>query len=125
METDKINEHIIKLTGKVSINKKLSIDKNYKIRLDGDITETSDISNQDGTFNRQYKFEPLTCEIENENGQKVGGNVKSKTHAKIRGRHHIWRMENNSELDYDKFGRLLVLNFDEVMDLLNKLNGER
>jgi len=120
METP-VNEHILKLTGKASLPLALTMSKTYEVVLKGDITKTSDVDNQNGTINREYRFEPHHVEIVNDKGARIVGKDTSKTSQKIRSRHHIWTIDNASQLDYEWMGRQLVAHYDEVMELLKKL----
>lgn len=113
-----INEHILKLTGKVTLPKPLTLSKTYLIGVEGDVTESTDKDNNDGTFNREFKFEPLTVEVVNEKGDSIRAMGKTKMHQKIRGRHWVWQQENQSDVDYEQFGNLLIQKFDEVMEIL-------
>lgn len=113
-----INEHILKLTGKVTLPRPLMLSKTYRVNIEGDVTESKDTDNQDGTFNREFKFEPLMVEVLNELGQSMATKTKSKMSQKIRGRHFAWQSENMSDMDYEEFGRRLINKFDEVMEIL-------
>ena len=116
-----INEHILKLTGKVTLPKPLSLGKTYEVVVKGDVTEVRDIDNQDGTFNREFKFEPLTVEVVNDKGDSMKAREKGTTSKKQRGRHHFWAEENNNEMTYDQAGALIIKHYDEVMDLVKLL----
>lgn len=118
---ENINENILRLTGKVSLPKPLALSKSYVVSIEGDVTESKDIDNQDGTYNREFKFEPRLVEVVNENGDRLKTRDKSKMHQKIRGRHHIWATDCNSDMDYEEFGAKLIEHFDDVMEVI--LNG--
>ncbi len=113
-----INEHILKLTGKVTLPKPLGLSKRYWVRVEGDVTESRDIDNQDGTFNREFKFEPQTVEVENDKGERIATKTKSKMHAQIRQAHWKWATDNMSDMEYEEFGRRLINKMEDVMEVL-------
>ena len=55
----KINEYILKLTGKASLTEPLEIGKSYRIIISGDITSQQLDDNNDGTVDQSFKFVPV------------------------------------------------------------------
>lgn len=65
----KINEHVLKLQGKATLLKELELGHSFKVLVDGAIDQTIDEDNQDGTYNRLYRFRPILAEIIHDNGE--------------------------------------------------------
>ncbi len=51
-----INEHIIKLSGSAAIIAPLTMQKDLKVAMIGEIRAITDVPNDDGTINRIYRF---------------------------------------------------------------------
>ena len=64
-----INDYVLRLTGKVSLLEEISISHNYRIVIEGSITSDELKDNQDGTFNRVYRFEPVRVGVINAEGK--------------------------------------------------------
>lgn len=98
-----INEHILKISGKATLPKELSLGHNYKITTDGEITTITDSTNQDGTLDKIYKFEPILCEILGDNGESIKAKDTRKRSQQLRSVIvRNWR-ESNSALEQDDF----------------------
>ena len=67
----KVNDHVLRLTGKVSLLEPAHMGHNYKIVIGGSITTVTDKDNNDGTINREYKFEPVQVEAISPLGQTI------------------------------------------------------
>lgn len=116
-----INEHTIKLSGKVNLLEPLEMGKNYTITMSGDITTTTDTDNQDGTMNRTYKFEPLTAHLISENGDIVKLKDLKKLSQKLRARCYIYDQEHESEGSYERLIPKVIARFDEVAIILESI----
>lgn len=79
-----MDTYFIKLQGKANIPTGLEIDKNYKITADCSITQEKRDTNEDGSYSITYKAEPLTVEIENDNGKIVKARDPRKNSVKFR-----------------------------------------
>jgi len=64
-----LNEHIVKLQGKANIPKELLMGRSYSMSMTGAVDNISDSDNEDGTFDRLYRFRPLVAEIMSDNGE--------------------------------------------------------
>jgi hypothetical protein len=108
MDEIKINEHILKLSGRANIPQGLFIGKAYKISIDGEVTSTTDSNNQDGTCNRVYKYEPITVEIKNEYGDTI--KTKDVRKRSVQVRKTLWKfwMTSGTDMDFETF-------YDECM----------
>lgn len=100
----KISSYILKFSGKVELPKELEISKGYKIKLDGEVRSATDSTNDDGTFNRTYKFAPIIGEVEDELGQitktKDARSASKKMRACIR---HEWSENKDTKLDEEEY----------------------
>ena len=76
--------YYIKINGKANISEPLEIDHNYKITADCSITEDRKVSNEDGTYSITFKAEPMTVEIEKDNGEIIKANDPRKNSTKFR-----------------------------------------
>ena len=118
MET--INDYILKLTGKVSILEPLELGHNYKLLIDGEVTSVTDTNNQDGTKNRVYKYEPILCTIQKDNGETIKAKDARSNSTKIRKVLYAVWLQKNSDLDfdnfYDRFTALIISNVDALTD---------
>lgn len=110
METNQekqINDYVLKLSGKVSILEPLAIGHNFKVEIDGTITNETLSDNQDGKFNLYYKFEPILCKIKKDNGEVIKAKDPRKNSQKLRRMvYAIWMNDASSlpeEEAYDRF----------------------
>mgnify|MGYP001611315524 FL=1 len=74
LKQGEINDYVLRLSGKVSLLEPIELDENYKFTISGTIISQTDKSNQDGTFNREYRLEPIIVELLD----KLGRAIKSK-----------------------------------------------
>ena len=68
-EEKKINEHVIKIQGKATLLEPLDLSHNFKVEVDGAVTDVTDSDNDDGSFTRTYKFKPTIVKILKDNGE--------------------------------------------------------
>ena len=66
-----INSHILKLTGKAELPKELELGFNYKVTIDGSVTETTTVDNENGTVDVIYKFLPVLVETLTPKGERL------------------------------------------------------
>ncbi len=123
--TKQINEHILKLSGQVSIPEPLESGSNYSIALHGSITGHSEDSNDDGTWNVTWKFRPVTGEILDSLGKTIKIKDKRKLSQKLRGRIFISWKESGSSLTeedyYEQTMRLIIQDLDTLLELKGKV----
>jgi len=111
MEKEKINENVLKVSGKASLPEPLEIDHNYKVEIDGDVTSDDLKSNQDGTFTRYFRFEPILIKILKDNGEIIKAKDTRSRSQQLRSRlFKIWT-ETNANIEFETF-------YDEVMKLI-------
>jgi len=96
-----INEHYIKLLGKACIPEPLELGHNFKVEIDGEIVAVTDINNQNGTKDRQYKFQPILVKILKDNGEVIQAKDNRTASKKVRNMcYRIWESNNDSR-DYE------------------------
>ena len=67
----KINEHIVKLTGKANIPSALNIAENYDVNIEGTITTSTTSDNHDGTYDVIYKLQPIRVQLVTSKGKTI------------------------------------------------------
>ena len=112
-----IKDYILKLSGKASLLEELINDHEYNLKVNGEITEETEKSNNDGSYNIIYKFQPKIIEIESDSGEVVKTKDIKRKSQKLRGAlYYLWQ-DSKTKLDQDEF-------YDMFMDkLLANLNG--
>jgi hypothetical protein len=102
MET---NEHILKLSGKVSMPVELELGKAYKILVDGEVIKTERLNNQNGTADTVATFKPIVAQVEMEHGEIVKSKDNRNNSRLMRNAcWAVWNKENlpgESETFYD------------------------
>lgn len=120
-----INEYILKLSGKASIPEPLAIDHNYKLSIDGEITDERLTNNHDGTYNKYFYFKPILAEIKKDNGEVIKAKDTRSWSTKVRKMlYRIWEQNASSltsEEFYDLVMRHIVLNLEEIAAEATKL----
>lgn len=113
-----INDYVLKLSGKVSILEPIEIGRNYKVEIDGTITNETLSDNQDGKFNLYYKFEPILAKIKKDNGEIIKAKDPRKNSQKLRNLlYAIWLNNNDSSVFedfYDEFMTYVMLHADNL-----------
>lgn len=64
-----VNEHILQVSGKVSLMKPLEMGRAFSVSVDGSVYEVSERDNHDGTYDRVYKFRPTIAQVVYDNGE--------------------------------------------------------
>lgn len=93
--------YYVKIQGKANIPKPLAIGHNYRLVADCSITSETKTDNDDGTFNVTFKVEPITIEIQRDNGETIKAKDPRKNSVKIRNSSR--KVANDYALDEDKF----------------------
>lgn len=117
--TKTINEHILKLQGKATLLESLDLGRAFKLEVDGAVDQTTDEDNQDGTFNRYYRFRPILVKVLFDNGEvtrtKDTRSRSKQMRAAIR---REWESKNEPVTEEDYYDR-------RMSALIGKLiNGE-
>lgn len=110
-----INSRFIRLTGNFEIPEDLEAGADYEIVVNGSIPSYKPSSNEDGTWDIEYHFKPLTGQINAKTGKTVKMIDKTKKSVKLRSLiTNIWGM------DYDVVMNCLLANSDELRNFVDK-----
>mgnify|MGYP001572096064 FL=1 len=117
-EEQKINDFILKLSGKVSLLEPIEVSHNYSLKIEGSVTEETLKDNQDGKFDKIYKFEPVRVELLSPLGKTIKArDPRSKSKLLRAGTWRIWK-ESNSDLNdedfYEKLLNYIIVNLDTL-----------
>ncbi len=85
--------YYIKIQGKANIPNALAIGHNYKITADCSITTATKADNNDGTFDYTFKAEPITIEIQKDNGETIKAKDPRRNSVLIR--NGLWKVYFN------------------------------
>ena len=117
--------YYVKIQGKANIPRKLSIGHNYKVVADCSITSETRTDNENGDFDVVFKVEPVTVEIQKDNGDIIKAKDPRKNSTKIRNLLYFKWKESNEAIDfeeyYTKFTNTVLANMDA---LISKINGK-
>jgi len=112
----------VKITGKANIPERLEIGHNYKLTADCSITSETRTDNENGEFDVVFKVEPITVEIQKDNGKVVKAKDPRKNSTKIRNLLYFKWKESNEAVDFDeyytKFTNVVLANMDTLITKL-------
>lgn len=120
------NSFFIKFSGKANIPKPLELGNGYKVEIEGSIENQTDHNNNDGTFDRDFKFVPVLCTIITDEGKKIKAkDTRSRSSQLRRTLYRLWETDPKNPLEheqhYDRFMAWLMGNklyelHDEFME---------
>lgn len=120
-----INEHLVQLRGKATIDRPLQSEKDYTIEGTFSVSETKYRPNGDGSDDVTYVLEPVIVFIKNEAGQSVVLKKKSSMSQAMRMAIIMWGRDNFPDMDDDEFyEKVMGLLIDRVPNLLTMLRKE-
>lgn len=108
--------YYIKVNGKANIPSPLSIGHNYRIMSDCSITSETKSDNEDGTYSVTYKVEPITVEIQKDNGQTIKAKDPRSNSTKFR--NSCWKVSNNHEVDTEAFYNFATIKSIGHLDMM-------
>lgn len=116
-----INEHILKIIGKSSIEKPLNLGEGYEVNLKGEITAITRHDNSDGTEDVEYKFVPAIAEVKTELGETIKVKDLRKMSQKVRGM--IYKMfeatpkdSRDFETAYNDTMKIVLFRIDDLYE---------
>ncbi len=116
--------YYVKITGKANIPKPLSIGHNFRLTADCSVTSESRSDNNDGSFDLVYRLEPITVEVEKDNGEIIKAKDPRRNSVKIRNVfHRKWELLNipiDPEDFYNKVTNYIIINADTIVDEVTK-----
>ena len=95
--------YFIRLKGKANIPDEMEIDQNYTLIIQGSVTEKKESSNQDGTKNISWTFEPIIVEAVNELGKKIVSKDTRRRSQQLRATLFRAWQNNNDGTDFDEW----------------------
>lgn len=121
-----VNSFWLKLTGKCNIPSPLELDHGYKVRIEGAVPSSTDESNEDGTFDRIFKFVPILVEIEDEKGEVIKAKDTRSWSSKLRRTlYHVWESENDETITHEEhYERFMKFLFKKVYDLAEEAKNQ-
>lgn len=117
-----MNNYYVKIQGKANIPTALAIGHNYRLVADCSITSETRSDNDNGDFDVTYKVEPITIEIQKDNGETVKAKDPRKNSTKFR--NSCWKVSDNHQIDTEAFYNFAtiqsILNLDQLVELFKK-----
>ena len=112
--------YFIKINGKVNVPKKIALGHNYRLTMDCSVTQEQKSDNNNGTFDITSKVEPITCEIQKDNGEIIKGKDTRSQSKLLRAKlYKEWESNANplsSEEYYEKAMMNIRLNSTEILE---------
>lgn len=123
-DKDKQDDWLIKLSGKAAVSMPLSVNNNFKVVIQGEITEERKKNRQDGGMIYTWVFEPVLVETINHLGETLKAKDVRKTSQRMRSRSWLYWKDNNINMSDDDFwnwfGTGAIKCFDEIVDLIKE-----
>lgn len=95
--------YYLKLTGKVNVPEMLTIGHNYRVLLDGEVTNETKETNQDGTFSYVSKFEPVIAEVQKDFGKSIKSKVAGSRSKQVKNIvFKLWEASNDDSRTADE-----------------------
>ena len=85
-DKDKQDDWLIKLSGKAAVSMPLSVNNNFKVVIQGEITEERKKNRQDGGMIYTWVFEPVLVETINHLGETLKAKDVRKASQRMRSR---------------------------------------
>lgn len=126
----KINTHLLKINGrrKIYLEKGLDMDKNYKFDVSGSLNTISQVSNEDGTVDMIYNFDPMIVEPKGELGESMKAQDIRQQSQKFRSvlkQVYENRVVDYTELEFDTFyGKVYHELYKYIDPITNKIIQE-
>lgn len=79
-----MENYFIKILGKANVPERVDIGHNYKLTADCSVTQEQKVDNHDGSYDIIFKVEPVTIEIQRDNGEIIKAKDPRKNSQKIR-----------------------------------------
>ncbi len=92
------NKYYLKIAGKVNIPRRVEIGHNYKLVADCSITSETKIDNDNGEFDIVFMVEPITAEIQKDNGEVIKAKDPRRNSQKFR--NYLYKLWNEDGCIY-------------------------
>ena len=117
---NEINSYILKISGKAELLEPLEISHNFKVAISGSITSEELRDNNDGTFDKIYRFEPVLVELTNPLGKTLQ-TKDTRSKSKLL-RSSIWREWKEAQTDlgdedfYNMCMDFMIRNLSDIIE---------
>lgn len=122
---EKVNEFILRLVGTVNIPEPVKRGNDYKVSLEGSITDKHEKDRDDGTIDEIFTFRPHLGEIMDDKGKKIKAKDRRRNSQKLRAMIFYLYGESGDTRDfeefYDAFMLKLLANFEGVVEYLKSV----
>lgn len=112
--------YFVQLRGKVNIPKKVSIGHNFKLELQGSVTDERRSDLENGDFEVTSTFRPITCEIKTDLGETIKGKDTRSRSQQLRAiMYRKWEMNDDfrgHEEQYEAAMRWCIANADYIYE---------
>lgn len=123
-----ISNFEIRFSGSAELPGPIENGKAYKVIAEGQVKGANEDPNEDGTATMKYKFIPQLVELVDEaKNVRIIAKDKRRVSKRIRARHFIWHQEKgegDEEASYNYIGGGIVKYFDEIVELIKKLDAQ-
>ncbi len=120
-----MDSYALKTTWKVELSEELQLDENYRIAMEGSITNISTSPNWDGTLSKTYSFRPIHVLIHDKLGSTIKARDPRKNSEKLRSKlKYDWdkwlygTKYGEFEEAYDAFFRKVYEQYDYLISTL-------
>jgi len=118
------DDYILKLTGKAELPDSLEIDNNFKVVIQGAITEKKERDNEKGGRVYTWTFEPVLIETIDHIGKTLKAKDVRRVSQRLRARSFVYWKENqineDFELWYSQIGEKMIFFFGELVEFILK-----
>jgi hypothetical protein len=101
-----LNENVLKITGKASLEREVELNKRYAVGLLMDVTDDNNHNNEDGTFDRIFTGKLVRAEIKGERGETI--RTKDTTKQSVKLRLSILRAKANPDMEDNAWYEMIM-----------------
>lgn len=124
---EKVNSHILKISGSVEVSKALTSGYNYKVTIEGAVPKIEMVDNENGTFDVIYKMKPIRVEVVTETGETLKAKDPRSNSEKMRAQVRAIYLDKGLNCDfeafYDKFCALQRHQANDTAEAIIKANN--
>lgn len=104
--------YFVKILGKANIPERITIGHNYRLSADCSVTQEQKIDNENGEYDVIFRVEPITIEIQKDNGKIIKAKDPRRNSQKMR--NYLWKIYHD-EGYIEEFDRVYDMFTQEVM----------
>ena|SRR3990167_3438955 len=117
---DKINSHILKLSGKAELPNEIEAGSNYHVSCEGSINKVELHDNEDGTWDKVYTFKPVKVDVLDKLGKSLKLKDPRSNSVRIRGALYREFMFLNEQMNFEDFyamcTKIIIKNAVNIVD---------